>query len=219
MTTNLTLTTSDNHSLGAYRADPEGQPKGAIVIIQEIFGVNGYIRSVCDRYAARGYTTIAPALFDRIETGVELDYSPDSVQAGLKMKNAIPPEQSLADIAACIENISDAGPVTVIGFCWGGSLAWLAACRLDGLSKAVAYYGGQVAEYSGETPKVPVLLHFGDQDASIPMDAVEKVKAAHPDIPLYIYEAGHGFSCDQRASYDAPSAALALERTLDFLAG
>lgn len=215
--TMLTLTTSDSHSLGAYRADPDGQPKGAVVIIQEIFGVNKYIRSVCERYAALGYTAIAPALFDRVETGVELDYTADAIQAGLKLKTAIPAEQSLADIAACIDAVKNAGPVSVIGYCWGGSLAYLAACRLDGLSKSIAYYGGQIAEYSKESPKIPTLMHFGDQDASISMDAVETVKAAQPDLPLYVYEAGHGFSCDQRASYDEAAAKLALSRTLDFL--
>jgi carboxymethylenebutenolidase len=218
MGTLLTLTAADGHSLGAYRADPKGTAKAAVVIVQEIFGVNSHIRSVCDGYAENGYVAIAPALFDRLEAGVEMGYEPDDVQAGIKKKMAIADDDAIKDIAAAMAAVSDNGPVSVIGYCWGGSLAYLSACRLQGFTKAVGYYGGQIAQdCANESPKIPTILHFGNQDASIPLDAVEKVKTELPDIPVYVYEAGHGFNCDQRGSYSAEASKVALERTLAFL--
>ncbi len=213
----IDLTATDGHKFAAYKAVPAGAPKGGVVIVQEIFGVNSHIREVCDGYAKDGFIAIAPALFDRIEPEITLGYQPDDVQQGLKYKMQVSDEDALKDIDAAAKAIADAGEITVIGYCWGGSLAYLSACRLTSINKAVGYYGGQVAQHIAETPKVPVLLHFGDTDASIPMTAVEEVKAKRPDIPVYVYAAGHGFNCDQRGSYDAASAKLALERTLEFI--
>lgn len=213
----IDLTATDGHKCAAYKAVPAGAPKGGVVIVQEIFGVNSHIREVCDGYARDGFIAIAPALFDRIEPEITLGYQPDDVQQGLKYKMQVSDEDALKDIDAAAKAISDAGEITVIGYCWGGSLAYLSACRLTSINKAVGYYGGQVAQHIAEAPKIPVLLHFGDTDASIPMTAVEEVKAKRPDIPVYVYAAGHGFNCDQRGSYDAASAKLALERTLEFI--
>jgi len=213
----LDLQAADGHKLAAYRATTANEAKGGVVIVQEIFGVNSHIQDVCDQYAANGFVAIAPALFDRIMPGITLDYEPGDVQQGVKYKMQIEDGQALADIDAAAKVIADAGDITVIGYCWGGTLAYLSACRLKSIKKAVGYYGGQVAQNIGETPNVPVLLHFGDQDGSIPMDAVESVKSALPDVPVHVYPAGHGFNCDRRASYDAASAKLALERTLEFI--
>lgn len=213
----IDLTATDGHKCAAYKAVPAGAPKGGVVIVQEIFGVNSHIREVCDGYARDGFIAIAPALFDRIEPEITLGYQPDDVQQGLKYKMQVSDEDALKDIDAAAKAIADAGEITVIGYCWGGSLAYLSACRLTSINKAVGYYGGQVAQHIAEAPKIPVLLHFGDTDASIPMTAVEEVKAKRPDIPVYVYAAGHGFNCDQRGSYDAASAKLARDRTLEFI--
>ena len=213
----ITLTAADGHEFAAYRAAPNDEPKGSVVIVQEIFGVNSHIKDVCDGYAKAGYIAIAPALFDRISPDIELDYTPSDVEQGLQYKNQIADEDALKDIDAAAREADASGNVAVIGYCWGGSLAYLSACRLSSIEKAVGYYGGQVAQNIAETPKAPVMLHFGDKDASIPMSAVEEVKAARSDIPVFVYAAGHGFNCDQRGSYDAKAAKLARERTLEFI--
>lgn len=212
----ITLTAEDGHEFGAWRSDPDGKPHGGIVVIQEIFGVNGHIRSVAERFADRGYSVIAPALFDRAVADIELDYDEDGMTRGRELRAAVGWEGPVADIAAAAEALREAGKVGTVGFCWGGSLAWLAATRL-GLP-SVGYYGGQIAAFAGETPKAPVLLHFGDKDQSIPMTDVEKVRAAHPDVPIHVYPAGHGFNCDARASYHEESAEKAFRRTIDFFA-
>lgn len=211
----LTLTAADGHTLGAYRADPEGPSKGSLVVVQEIFGVNSHIRSVCDRFAAAGFTAIAPALFDRIEPGIELGYTPDDVASGRDLKGKSPDDAALADIKAALDALPD-GKKGVVGFCWGGYLTWLSATRIDGVDAAVSYYGGGVASKASETPKCPIIMHFGEKDANIPMDQVDTVRNAHPDVPVYVYDADHGFNCDQRGSYDAKSAAEAWERTITF---
>ncbi|WP_373089520.1 dienelactone hydrolase family protein [Sneathiella sp.] len=213
----LELDAKDGHKFSAYKATPDGKPKGGVVIVQEIFGVNSHIRNVCDGYAARGFVAIAPALFDRIRPDITLDYESADVEQGIKYKMQIEDDNALADIDAAAKEIADAGDVTVIGYCWGGSLAYLSACRLSSIQKAVGYYGGQIAQNIDETPKVPIILHFGDSDNSIPMEAVDKIKLARPDIPIYVYSAGHGFNCDKRGSYDAAAARLALDRTLEFI--
>ncbi|HEX7970316.1 MAG TPA: dienelactone hydrolase family protein, partial [Stellaceae bacterium] len=212
----VTLTAKDGHKLQAYRADPAGKPRGAIVVIQEIFGVNGHIRRVADGFAAQGYVAVAPALFDRVEKGIELGYDPKSIEAGRDIRVRIDLDGSLADVQAAIDYAKRSGKVGVVGYCWGGSLAFLAATRLEGVAAAVGYYGGMIAGHAEERPKAPVMLHFGETDASIPMSDVEKVKQARPDVPIYIYKAGHGFNCDERASYSAESAKTARERTLSF---
>lgn len=214
----ITLKASDGHELAAYVAEPDGAPRGGIVLIQEIFGVNSHIRGVCDGFAADGYKVVAPALFDRIERGVETGYSAEEVAAARELKGRMDWDSPLLDIRAAADTLSGL-KTAVVGYCWGGSLAWLAATRLDGFAAAVCYYGGQINDFRDESPKCPVMMHFGTEDASIPMDAVEAIRAAQPDATIHVYEgAGHGFNCEQRGSYDAPSAATARERTLAFLA-
>jgi carboxymethylenebutenolidase len=214
----LTLTAKDGHKLGAYRADPSGKPRGALVVIQEIFGVNHHMRNVADSFAKQGYVAVSPALFDRVEKGIELGYDQKSIEAGREIRGKVPLDGTLADLQAAIDYAKQFGKVGVVGYCWGGGLAFLAATRLPGTAAAVGYYGGMVAAHAEEKPKVPVMLHFGDQDQSIPMSDVEKVKKARPDVPVHVYHAGHGFSCDERASYNAEASKTALERTLKFFA-
>jgi carboxymethylenebutenolidase len=218
MAQTIKLTAKDGHQLSAYRADPPGKPKGALVVLQEIFGVNNHIRRVTDDFAAQGYVALAPALFDRVEKGVELGYDLASIAIGRKIRAEVPLEGSLADVQTAIDEVKPVGKVGVVGYCWGGSLAFLAATRLQGVAAAVGYYGGMIAAYAEERPKVPVLLHFGETDQSIPMSDVEKVRKTRPDVPIHVYKAGHGFSCDERGSYDAASTQLALDRTLKFFA-
>jgi carboxymethylenebutenolidase len=213
----LTLTAKDGHKLGAYRADPQGKARGAIVVIQEIFGVNHHIRNVTDKFAALGYVAVAPALFDRVEPGIELGYDPKSIEQGREIRGKVTLEDSLADTQAAIDYAKQFGKVAVVGYCWGGSLAFLSSTRLDGVDGAVGYYGGFIVQHATEKPRVPTILHFGDQDQGIPMTDVEKIKAAQPDLPIYVYHAGHGFACDERGSYDAESSKVALERTTEFL--
>jgi carboxymethylenebutenolidase len=214
----IKLTAEDGHKLSAYKAKPAGEPKGGVVILQEIFGVNSHIQEVCDEYAKLGYVAIAPALFDRVAPGMTLNYEQTDIQEGIGYMAQVAAEDALKDVDAAAKEIADAGSIVMIGYCWGGSLAYFAACRLSSINKAVGYYGGMIAQNIEEEPKVPIILHFGDEDASIPMSAVEKIKEKRPDIPVYVYPAGHGFNCDHRASYDAESAKLALERTLEFIA-
>jgi carboxymethylenebutenolidase len=214
---NITLKAKDGHQFLGYRADPAGAPKGALVVIQEIFGVNHHIRGVTDRFAGLGYVAVAPAIFDRTQKGVELGYDAAGIAAGRELMTKVPMEGILIDVQATIDYAKQFGKVGVVGYCLGGSLAFLSATRLDGVAAAVGYYGGRVAATADERPKAPTILHFGDQDQSIPMADVEKVKAARPDVPVYVYHAGHGFNCDERASYDAESAKVALGRTVDHL--
>ena len=212
-----TLQAADGHRFDAYRALPAGKPRGALVVIQEIFGVNSHIRAVADGYAADGWLAIAPAMFDRVERGIELGYTPADIERGRELKGGCSNDHALLDIAAAVDTVRSAGKVAVIGYCWGGTLAWLAACRQPGLSAAVSYYGGGIGELIDLTPRCPVLAHFGERDASIPLTVPEALRKAHPEVEIHIYPAGHGFNCDQRGSFDAPSAKLARERSLAFL--
>jgi carboxymethylenebutenolidase len=212
----IQLTGADGHSLDAYVAEPDGKPRGALVVIQEIFGVNSHIRSVADGFAADGYLAIAPALFDRVQRNYESGYSQPEVQAGRETRGKVTNEQALADVQAAIDHVKGAGKVGVVGYCWGGTVAWLSAARATGIAAAVSYYGGGVPDAKDEKPRVPTMLHFGEADASIPVAKAKEVAAAHPDVPTYFYAAGHGFNCEQRGSYHAPSAAEARERTLEF---
>ncbi len=213
----LKLTAADGFQLGAYRADPAAAPKGAVVVIQEIFGVNSHIRAMCDRFAAQGYVAIAPAIFDRIEPDFQSGYSPEEVAVARKFVANPDFDAFLRDTQAAIDAVKSVGPVGVVGYCLGGSIAFVAATRLHGLTAAVGYYGGAIARFADETPKVPVLLHFGEKDASIPLDSVETVRAKRPEVEIHVYpNAQHGFGCDERASYDKASADLAGQRTLAF---
>jgi carboxymethylenebutenolidase len=213
----IELQADDDHRLGAWLAEPAGTPRGALVVVQEIFGVNSHIRAVSDGWAADGYLAVAPALFDRVERGIELGYTPPEIERGFGLKTACGNEAPLVDIAAAIEYASAAGRVGIVGFCWGGLLAWLAACKLVGLAAAVPYYGGGIPQQKGLAPHCPVLAHFGERDDHIPIDSVRAWAAQNPTVDVQLYAAGHGFNCDQRGSYDAPAAALARERTFAFL--
>ncbi|MGQ7794097.1 dienelactone hydrolase family protein [Faunimonas sp. B44] len=213
----ITLEASDGHRLGAYLAQPEGMSKAGIVVIQEIFGVNSHIRSVCDRLAAEGYLAIAPAIFDRQQPGFESGYSEAEVATARKFLGSLDWDAFLRDTRAAAELVKDRGlPIGIVGFCLGGSIAYLAATRLDLFSAAVAFYGGRIADFADEAPSCPTLMHFGEKDGSIPMADVEAIRKKRPDCTIHVYPAGHGFNCDERASYDAESAALAWRRTLDW---
>jgi carboxymethylenebutenolidase len=215
----VTLTSSDGFKLGAYRADPKGTPKGAVVVIQEIFGVNHHIRAVTDRLADAGYVAIAPAVFDRMEKNFQTGYTPDDIAKGREMAGKADRPAMMRDTQAAIDAVKDVGKVGITGFCMGGTITFLAAAQLSGLSAAVAYYGGQIAQSVDQQPKVPTMMHFGEKDAGIPMPDVDKIKAKHPNAEIFVYEnAQHGFHCDERASYDKKSAEIAWPRTLDFFA-
>ena len=219
----IDLTAKDGFTFPAYVAEPAGKPRGAVVVVQEIFGVNSHIRSVADGYAAEGYLAVAPATFQRVKPGVELGYSEDDMKNGFGLKTAVealPAPGVLQDIEASIAYASKAGKVGIVGYCWGGLLVWRAAALLPGLSAAAPYYGGGMTtpDEIARKPKVPVLAHFGDQDKHISVESVEAFKKAHPEVEVHLYAADHGFNCDQRGSYNAEAAKLARERTLAFFA-
>ncbi len=214
----IELIASDGHKLSAYRAEPAGKPKGALIVAMEIFGVNSHIRSVADGYAADGYLAIAPALFDRVQRGYEAGYSQEEIQTGIGFIQKINLDDTMKDIGAALGNVSAAGKVGIVGYCWGGTAAWKAACTLNGLACAIPYYGGGITGLSGLKAKCPVLFHWGETDHSIPLDKAKAFAEAHADQTHYFYPAGHGFNCDQRGSYDKPSAEAARRRTLEFLA-
>ena len=207
----------DGHEFRAYLSAPVTKPRGAIVVIQEIFEVNSHIRAVTDSYAAEGYTAIAPSLFDRVRRGVELTYQPQDMQEGFGYVKQLKPEDTMKDVAAAMAVVKHSGRVGMVGFCWGGKVTYVSACELQ-LACAVAYYGGSIAQSLDKKPKCPVMYHFGERDKHIPPEDVAKIKAAHPEGIFHLYPADHGFNCDQRGSYDAPSAALARKRTLEFFA-
>jgi carboxymethylenebutenolidase len=215
------LQATDGFSFPAYVAQPVGPAKGAVVVLQEIFGVNSHIRSVADGYANDGYLAVAPATFHRVKPGVDLGYADADRAAGSALKTAVealPAPGVLPDIQAAIRYAAQAGKVGVTGYCWGGLLTWRSACLLDGLSAAVCYYGGGMTtpDESVRQPKVPTMAHFGEKDHWIPLVSVEAFRKSHPEVEVHVYAADHGFNCDQRGSYDAAAARLARERTLAF---
>lgn len=211
-----TLMARDGHEFQAYLAAPPSHPRGAVVVVQEIFGVNGHIRSVADGFAAEGYTAIAPALFDRIRRGIELGYNDSDKDEGRGYMQQLKPEQTLKDLAAAVAVVKHSGRIATVGYCWGGALSYRAACELP-IACAVVYYGNP--RDTTKTPKCPVMYHFGSADKSIPLTEVDRLRAAHSQGIFYVYQgAGHGFNCDLRPSYDAAAAALARQRTLEFLA-
>jgi len=215
----IKLTASDNFQLGAYRADPSTAPKAAVVVIQEIFGVNHHIRSVCDRLAGEGYVAIAPAIFDRVEPDFTSGYSPDEIAVARKFVANPDWAAMLRDTQAAIDAVKDVGPVGIIGFCLGGSIAYAAATKLPGLSAAIGYYGGAIIRFADDKPKVPTQLHFGEKDSGIPLSDVETIRAKRPDVEIFVYPgAQHGFHCDERASYDKTSADIAWPRSMGFFA-
>ena len=237
----IELTSSDGHKLAAWKGEPGGTPRGAVVIIQEIFGVNSHIRAVVDAYAANGYVAIAPAFFDRLERGYETGYGADDIAAGRLRVGQLDWENTFADLAAAVaaaRDIAGGARVGAIGFCWGGTVAWRAASRLGGnasgaggtsgtngagdaggLACAVAYYGGMIPNFLDDEPKAPVLLHFGEEDQTPPPETAKAIAERYPDLTeVHLYPAGHGFNCDQRGSWNAAAAASARDRTLAFLA-
>lgn len=218
MGTKIKLKAADGHELDAYFAESSGPASGAIVLVQEIFGVNSHIRSVADDYGSQGFHVISPALFDRVQRDLELGYNTADTAQGMKAARQIGMDAALLDLAASIRHARAEWPelkVGVLGYCFGGSLAWLAATRLDPAA-AVCYYGGQIATTASETPRCPVMMHFGAKDPHIGPAEIEKIKAAHPELPIFLYEAGHGFNCDQRKDFEPESAKLARQRTLEF---
>jgi len=215
----MELTAGDGHKLSAYRVDPSDAPKGAVVVVQEVFGVNSHIRKMTDKFAAEGYVAIAPALFDRVKAGVELGYDESGLNEGLGYKQQIDDAAALADIQAAAEAVGSAGKIAVVGYCWGGYLAYRAANRLKGLSCAVDYYGAGVEQLFREKSKIPTLVHWAEKDPLITFDPdVVQFRAYRPDVTGYSYpEATHGFNCDDRDSYNAEASAKAMERTLFFI--
>jgi carboxymethylenebutenolidase len=212
------LQASDGHELDAYVAEPDGKPWGGLVVLQEIFGVNQHIRAVADRFAQEGFYTIAPALFDRVQRNVELSDGAEDMQTGMALAQRINLDDALKDVDAALQYAAKqlGKPAGVVGYCYGGTLAWLSATRLAPAA-AVGYYGGQIARFAEEEPRAPVILHFGEHDGHIPAADVEKVKAAHPEVEVFWYEAGHAFNNDTRASYNEEAAQEAMARTLGFL--
>jgi carboxymethylenebutenolidase len=217
------LKAADGHELSAYVAKPEGEALGSLVVIQEIFGVNAHIRSVADGYAKDGFLVIAPALFDRIEKGVELKYEGEDMQKAFGFYQKLNPDTALLDVAAAFEQVkADDKKTGVIGYCYGGFMSWLSATRgpAVGMTPActVGYYAGGIGNVATEQPSCPVLLNFGGRDSHIGPEQIEAVRAAHPDVKIYVYdEAEHGFNCDARSSYNPEAANLARERSLEFL--
>ncbi len=214
MGTQVELTATDGHRLSAYLAEPKAAPRGGIVVIQEIFGVTRHIRAVADQYAAAGFLAVAPALFDRVERNVDVPYT--DMAKGFGYMQALNNDQVMLDVQAGIARVRAAGKVAVVGFCWGGTVAYLAAARLN-VDAAVAYYGGGINRHTAEKPRVPVMFHFGEKDTHIPQSAVAEIKAAYPQGVYHLYPADHGFNCTDRASFEPASAKLALERSLEFL--
>ncbi|HSV59621.1 MAG TPA: dienelactone hydrolase family protein [Variovorax sp.] len=217
----IDLTAKDGFVVPAYVAEPAGAPKGAVVVVQEIFGVNSHIRSVADGYAADGYLAVAPATFHRVKPGVEMGYTEEDMKEGFALKMAVeglPAPGVMQDLQAAVDYASKAGKVGIVGYCWGGLLTWRAAASLSGLTAAAPYYGGGMTtpEEAARQPKVPVLAHFGEKDHWIPLESVQAFAKAHAEVTVHVYAADHGFNCDQRGSYNAQAAKLARERTLAF---
>jgi carboxymethylenebutenolidase len=212
----ITLTASDGHTLQAYRAGPAGAGR-SLVVVQEIFGVNGHMRHVCDAFAAAGYAVVAPALFDRVAPGTELGYTPGDVATGRDLRGRIADDAVMLDCEAAAATLP--GTRGIVGYCWGGTVAWWGSTRSTSFKAAVGWYGGGIAATRTETPHCPVQLHFGEKDSGIPLTDVDLIRTAQPGIEIFVYPgAQHGFGCNERRSYDAASAHLAQERTLAFLA-
>jgi carboxymethylenebutenolidase len=214
----IELSAADGHKFSAYVAEPAGRPKGALIVVMEIFGVNSHIRQVADGFAGDGYLAIAPAFFDRVHKGLEVGYSQEDIEFARGLMQKMKFEDALKDVESAKKHVESAGKVGIVGYCWGGSLSFKSACNVNGLACAVAYYGGAIPSLAGEKPKCPVMFHWGETDHSIPLEKAKEVAAKHSDHVHYFYPAGHGFNCDQRGSYDAESAKIARGRTLEFLA-
>lgn len=213
----IELTAADGHKFSAYRADPAGKPRGALIVIMEIFGVNSHIKAVTDSYAADGFLAIAPASFDRVQRGLDVGYTPADIEIARPLMQKMKLEDAVKDVTATLNEVKSAGKTGIVGYCWGGTCSWKSASSVPGLSCAIAYYGGGIPGLIGEKPQCPVMFHWGETDGSIPLDKAKEVAAAHANQIHYFYPAGHGFNCDQRGSYHADSAKLARTRSLEFL--
>jgi carboxymethylenebutenolidase len=217
MNNSIELTGADGFTFSAYLAKPTGEPKGRVVVIQEIFGVNNHIREVCDGYAEAGYVALAPALFDRVKRGIELGYEGDDMTQGIEIAmGKLEMPNTMSDVQAAIDYLAGDGKVGVVGYCFGGLLTWLSAASANNIACASGYYGGGIAQSIEKAPKVPTILHFGELDAHIPMPDVKSIDEAYPEVMVYIYDADHGFNCDHRSSFNESAAALARQRTLVF---
>jgi carboxymethylenebutenolidase len=212
----IELTSADGHHLAAYKATPSGTARGGVVVMQEVFGVNQHIRAVTDGYAADGYVAIAPAMYDRVQRNYETGYTQPEIQAGVAIMQKLDWKQTMLDTDAAVAEARKSGKAAIVGFCWGGTVSWVAAARNHELAAAVAYYPGGIANFADESPRCPVMCHFGEQDKSPTPDVARAVVAKHPNVIAYFYPAGHGFNCDQRP-FDAEAAKLARTRTLEFL--
>ena len=211
----IELTAADAHKFSAYRADPADAPKGAVVVLQEPYGVNAHIRRIADSFATEGYVAVAPALFDRVQAGVELGYGENDLSTGLDLAQRVEVERLLDDIQAAVDAVKDVGKVAIVGYGWGGYLAYVAANRVKGIACAIGYYGTGIVNNPREKRKIPTLLHFAENDALIPLADVVQFRAYRPDVSAFTYPAAaHGFNCDERESYDASAALAALDRTL-----
>jgi carboxymethylenebutenolidase len=210
-------TAEDGFEMPAYHAAPAGARKGGVIVIQEIFGIDEHVKRDVDRWASLGFEAVAPGLYERREPGFTAHHDEAGIKAGIAHAMASPREQVLADIAACRDYLAPRGKVMVVGYCYGGSYAWLAAGNLDGIAAASSYYGSMVQANATLKPKCPTVVHLGRQDAGIPCDEVKAaVQGAHPDVPVYIYDdAGHGFNNESPERYAAASAELARKRTLE----
>ena len=211
----LQLRAADGNTLSAYLVKPAGPPRGAVVVIQEIFGVNSHIRRVAEQYAAEGYLAITPALFDRLKKDVDLGYDAAGIQAGVALVTKTTVEGVVADVNTALNAVVHAGKVGMVGYCWGGRVTYLSACHTN-IAAGVAYYGGGIAQLLPETPRCPVMFHFGEKDTHIPLSDVERIRAAYPQGEYHLYPAGHGFNCTERADFEPASARLAFERSINF---
>lgn len=211
----IQLTASDGFAFKAYVATPSGKARGAIVVMQEAFGVNKHIRAVADDYAANGYLAVAPSAYDRVQAGFESGYDEGEIKTAIGIMNQMTWDSAILDMKAAIEHASKAGKVGIVGFCWGGSASWVAACGIPGLAAAVSYYGGAIPGFVTEKPKCPMMLHFGEKDTRPSLEQGKAIAAAHPQAKSFFYLAGHGFNCDLRGSFDQESSSLARTRTME----
>ena len=213
----IKATASDGHEFDIYLAQSKGSPRGGVVLIQEIFGVNNHIKNVAEKFSSNGYLVGAPSLFDRVQPDIQLGYSTEDIRRGRELKDNLGNDSPLMDITATLNIVRSAGHVAVVGYCWGGTLAWLSACQVDGFNAASSYYGGGIGELLSIQPKCPTIFHFGEQDHAIPAEDINSLRQAHPECPIYLYPAGHGFNCEQRDSFNSTSSAIAFERTIQHL--
>ena len=213
----INATASDGHGFDIYLAQSKGSPRGGIVLIQEIFGVNNHIKTVAEKFSSNGYLVGAPSLFDRVQPDIQLGYSTEDVIRGKELKDNLGNEKPLIDIIATLNIVRSAGRVAVVGYCWGGTLAWLSACHVDGFNAAISYYGAGIGELLSIEPRCPSIFHFGEQDHAIPVAEVNSLRQTHPECPIYLYPTDHGFNCEQRDSFNSTSSAIAFERTIQHL--